>query len=158
MRRIQDGLADEVRILNERLMYLNNLRVGVGRFYVLIIGGVFASAALRDVDLLAVFRFAGIPMLLVGVSVLVFDAMVRARAGAVARGIRSRTLGETEESGSVEDEPWRNGQSRFPGRRQVTPWALPWGGLMVDSRPSSWYRNVVLCRLAYGEALAVGKP
>lgn len=98
LRRVKDSsYIEEVKVLNDRLIYLNNLRVGVGKFHVLIVGAIFASSAIiQSLDLLTVLRIGGLPMLTTGVCVFVFDIKMRARVAAVARGIRWRTFEQHE--------------------------------------------------------------
>ena len=87
--------AAEMNILHERLMYLNHLRVKSAQFYMVLIGAVFAlSTVVRDgAKFIVVWRYAGLPLFLAGILVLMLDARLRGRAGATTDGIRGRVEG-----------------------------------------------------------------
>lgn len=92
MGKIIDGLSDEVSILNQRLIYLNELRVSVGRSYLIAVGIIFAAAgAVEGGKLYPLLRLGGPTLLVLGLFVLAFDIGMRARVAAVARAIRART-------------------------------------------------------------------
>ena len=91
MLQLDTNKVPEVEVLNTRLIYLNKLRVDVGKFYVLVVGAVLAaSGAFDGLSLATVLRVAGIPFIAMGFAVLFFDIKTHARATAVARGIRER--------------------------------------------------------------------
>jgi hypothetical protein len=84
------------RMLNERLMYLNKLRVDVGRSYVIAAAAIIAFATrLGDAELATLFKVVGFPAFILGFAVLLFDIKNCARAGAVAAAIREMVSGGT---------------------------------------------------------------
>ena len=91
MYKVKKEFCDEVASLNARLIYLNELRVGVGKFYIVVVGAILTALTLKDANnILFVFKFLGLPILVMGFSTYIFDLKTRARAGAVARGIKER--------------------------------------------------------------------
>ncbi len=90
--RIKDNLVEEVKVLHDRLKYLNELRLKAAQFYVVMVGAFFgAPAVLTTVDPIALWRYAGAPILIAGVAVLALDARLRGRADAATEGIRKPT-------------------------------------------------------------------
>lgn len=91
MYKVKEGFYDEVASLNERLQYLNELRVGVGKFYIVVVGAILAVMTLKEAtNVLFAFKFLGFPILIMGFATYIFDLKTRARSGAVARGIKER--------------------------------------------------------------------
>lgn len=82
---------EEVKLLHDRLKYLNDLRLKVAQFYVAAIGAFFASSAIISHDAFwKAAYYAGIPVLFVGVTVLRLDARLRGRIAATTIGIMLR--------------------------------------------------------------------
>ena len=46
MRTIDSGHLEEFKLLQQRIAYLNQTRIEVFKFYVLVVGAIFASSAL----------------------------------------------------------------------------------------------------------------
>ena len=64
--------------MNDRFIYLNKLRVEVAKFYVTGVGAVFAAPTLiSKLEFWIVLRLTGIPLLIVGVGIVIFDAKLR---------------------------------------------------------------------------------
>jgi hypothetical protein len=95
---IKDGnTLEEFKLLQQRIIYINQIRVEVAKFYVTAVAAVFASSFLmQKFDLFTIMKFSGLPLLLCGLAVVVFDAAMCGRGDATTNGMRFRLLEEEE--------------------------------------------------------------
>jgi hypothetical protein len=101
IRLIKDGnTLEEFKLLQQRIIYINQIRVEVAKFYVTAVLAVFASSFLmQKFELFTLMKYSGLPLLLCGLAVVVFDAAMCGSGDATTNGMRFR-LQEDEELGA----------------------------------------------------------